>query len=128
MRTSPTTDLKEIALIDITSILIRFQARQRPWTIDHVDSQIYQFTESIQRFVFVTSLRTFSHFHVVFRYLEQFRMSKNDEIEASEFKDHISDYLHKYIRPKDTLIQYLFIMEIEDATGDFSTALVALKE
>ena len=55
-------------------------------------------------------------------------MSKNDEVEASEFKDHISDNLHKYIKPNDTLVQYLFTMEIEEATNDFSTALMALKE
>ena len=55
-------------------------------------------------------------------------MSSMDNVEASEFKENITDCYHKDIRPKDTLVQYLFVMEIEELTGDFATALLALKE
>ena len=55
-------------------------------------------------------------------------MSSVDNVEASDFKDNISDHLHKYIRPEDTLVRYLFVMEIEELTGELATALVALKE
>ena len=55
-------------------------------------------------------------------------MSSIDNVEASEFKENISECYHKYIRPGDTLVRFLFVIEMEEATGDLATALVALKE